>query len=126
MHGNIKTSNVMIDIDFSARLSDYGFVQVAVEDTGQAEVAAAPGRVYEKKLSQESDIYNFGVVLMDILGWPDVPAGARIGDVLEFCVGGDDKQASNVHKIALRCTNSLADARPTINHIMSSLGDSLK
>ncbi|KAH6774098.1 hypothetical protein C2S51_012502 [Perilla frutescens var. frutescens] len=129
VHGNIKTSNVMINIDFTARLSDYGFVQLAeqaaVEDTGQAEVPAPPlGLVYKEKLSQESDIYNFGVVLMDILGWPGVE---RSDHVFEFCVGGEEnKQASNVLEIALRCTNSLLDARPTIKQILSWLEDSVK
>ncbi|XP_057802619.1 probable inactive receptor kinase RLK902 [Salvia miltiorrhiza] len=123
VHGNIKTSNVMINVDFSARLSDYGFVQladqVAVEDTGQAELA-----IYEQKLSQESDVYNFGIVLMEILGWPDESLGAKMGRVSEFCVEGgeDEKQRSNVLEIASRCRNCLAHARPTINDVVACLG----
>ncbi|XP_020546907.1 probable inactive receptor kinase RLK902 [Sesamum indicum] len=82
LHGNIKSSNVMIDIDFTARLSDYGFVQLAdqveVDDTGQAEISTpSPERALVETISQESDIYNFGMVLMDILGWPKVSLGVE-------------------------------------------------
>ncbi|KAK4435458.1 putative inactive receptor kinase [Sesamum alatum] len=134
LHGNIKSSNVMIDIDFTARLSDYGFVQLAdqvkVEDTGQADQPPTPPpeRALIETISQESDIYNFGVVLMDILGWPKV-SSSRVEkvDLFEFCVEGKEKkQAFKVLDIALSCTNSLPDARPTIEQILSCLGDHVK
>ncbi|KAI3468623.1 hypothetical protein Pfo_025286 [Paulownia fortunei] len=131
VHGNIKSSNVMINIDFTARLSDYGFVQLAdqmaVDDTGQAEPPVPPPeRVYTEILSQESDIYNFGVVLLDILGWPKVPSGVKRGDLFEFCVEREQKQALKVLDIALSCTNSVPDRRPTIDQILSCLRDSVK
>lgn len=132
VHGNIKSSNVMISIDFTARLSDYGFVQladqVAVDDTGQAEPPVPPPEpVYAETLSQESDIYNFGAVLMDILGWPEVSSsGVKRSDLLEICVEREEKQALKVLDIALSCRNSLPDTRPTIKHILSCLGDSVK
>ncbi|KAK6158363.1 hypothetical protein DH2020_005677 [Rehmannia glutinosa] len=132
IHGNIKSSNVMVNIDFTARLSDYGFVQladqVAVDDTGQAEppVQPPPERAYADTLSQESDIYNFGIVLMDILGWPNVSSSSGVikrSDLFEFFVDREQKkQALKVLDIALSCTNSLSDARPTIGQILSFLG----
>lgn len=122
VHGNIKSSNVMINIDFTARLSDYGFVQladpVAVDDTGQA---PPPEKAYSGTLSQESDVYNFGIVLLDILGWPKVRRSSD--DVFEFCGAREQKQAFKVFDIALSCTNSLSEARPTIHQILSCLGN---
>ncbi|KAL0393662.1 UNVERIFIED_CONTAM: putative receptor-like protein kinase [Sesamum latifolium] len=133
LHGNIKSSNVMIDIDFTARLSDYGFVQLAdqveVDDTGQAELPTTPSpeRASVVTISQESDIYNFGMVLMDILGWPKVSLGVEKVDLFEFCVEGKEKkQAFKILDIALSCTNSLPDARPTIEQILCCLGEHVK
>ncbi|KAL0312476.1 UNVERIFIED_CONTAM: Pollen receptor-like kinase [Sesamum radiatum] len=133
LHGNIKSSNVMIDIDFTARLSDYGFVQLAdqveVDDTGQAELPTTPSpeRASVETTSQESDIYNFGMVLMDILGWPKVSLGVEKVDLFEFCVEGKEKkQAFKILDIALGCTNSLPDARPTIEQILCCLGEHVK
>ncbi|KAL0329967.1 UNVERIFIED_CONTAM: G-type lectin S-receptor-like serine/threonine-protein kinase [Sesamum radiatum] len=133
LHGNIKSSNIMIDIDFTARLCDYGFVQLAdheveVDDTGQAEPSTpSPERALVETISQESDMYNFGMVLMDILGWPKVPLGVEKADLFEFCVEGKErKQAFNILDIALSCTNSLPDARPTIEQILCCLGEHVK
>lgn len=73
VHGNLKASNVMINIDFTARLSDYGFVQlaekIAVSDTGQRKSPANPAVDFEysETYSQKSDIYNFGIIILDIL-----------------------------------------------------------
>ncbi|KAL0324209.1 UNVERIFIED_CONTAM: putative leucine-rich repeat receptor-like protein kinase [Sesamum calycinum] len=133
LHGNIKSSNVMIDIDFTARLCDYGFVQLAdheveVDDTGQAEPSTpSPERALVETISQESDMYNFGMVLMDILGWPKVPLGVEKADLFEFYVEGKErKQAFKILDIALSCTNSLPDARPTIEQILCCLGEHVK
>ena len=55
----------MINIDLTARLSDYGFVQLAdcVEDSDKERA----GTCYCENLSQKSDIFNFGLVLLDML-----------------------------------------------------------
>ncbi|KAL8064017.1 hypothetical protein ABFX02_01G064300 [Erythranthe guttata] len=144
VHGNIKSSNVMVNIDFTARLSDYGFVQLAdhlastAADDDDTEQRAEPPippppqpeQVLEMTLSRESDIYNFGVVLIEILGCPNInivelKKVRKIDDRLfEFCRGrSEEKQASRVLDIALSCINSLSDARPTIQQILSCLGD---
>ncbi|KAL3844489.1 hypothetical protein ACJIZ3_001892 [Penstemon smallii] len=132
VHGNIKSSNVMINIDFTARLSDYGFVQLAeqvavVDDTGQAEPPAQPPqpteRVYSKTLSQKSDIYNFGVVLLEILESLGVKKNQ---DIVEFSSEGrQQRQVSKVLEIALSCTDVLPEARPDIEHILFCVGDSV-
>ncbi|XP_051151229.1 probable inactive receptor kinase At4g23740 [Andrographis paniculata] len=133
VHGNIKSSNVMINIDFSACLSDYGFIHLAaaeaeaeaaaaaavVHDTGQPQPQPRP-QLYDKTVSQESDVYNFGVVILDILGWP---SGNKAGGLLfEFCVEGKEEwQASKVFEISSNCTHRLSHARPRIHQIVSTL-----
>ncbi|XVE58049.1 hypothetical protein DITRI_Ditri04bG0139100 [Diplodiscus trichospermus] len=136
VHGNIKSSNVMINIDLTARLSDYGFVQLAdsVEDSdkGGAETS------YSEKLSQKRDIFNFGLVLLDMLAAVkdpgyiksilDIKESIKQGKTtfFEFHVQGKDRrQAVNVLEIALACTNSLPEGRPSIEQIMLNLSDIL-
>ncbi|XP_075507694.1 putative inactive receptor kinase At5g58300 [Primulina tabacum] len=132
VHGDIKSSNVMIDIDFTAHLSNYGFVQLAenvmnIDDSEQTvSLSPQPERLYTEMMSRESDIHNFGVVLMDILGWPNKVSSKEEfrNNCFEFCVEGRDlKQAIKLYEIALGCTNSVPDARPTIQHILSCLED---
>ncbi|PIN21011.1 Serine/threonine protein kinase [Handroanthus impetiginosus] len=125
VHGNIKSSNIMVNIDFSAQLSDYGFVQLAMfDDTGLAEllVPPLPEREYTKTVSQEDDIYNFGVVLMDILGWPEM----KRSDSFEFSVEREEEEdVFKVLRMALSCRNSLPEERPTIEQILSCLGETV-
>ncbi|KZV31769.1 hypothetical protein F511_00573 [Dorcoceras hygrometricum] len=132
VHGDIKTSNVMIERDFTAHLSNYGFVQLAenvteIDEPGQmVPFSPQPDPVYTEIMSRESDIHNFGVVLMDILGWPNkFSSQAKMNNCsFEFCVEGRElNQAIKLYEIGLACTNSVADARPTIEHILSCLED---
>ncbi|XWS61631.1 hypothetical protein CRYUN_Cryun07bG0143000 [Craigia yunnanensis] len=132
VHGNIKSSNVMINIDLTARLSDYGFVQLAdcVEDSDKERA----GTSYFENLSQKSDIFNFGLVLLDMLAGVREPGHIKwILDTkesikqgkstfFEFHVQGKErKQALKVLDIALACTNRLPDGRPTIEQILMNL-----
>ncbi|GMI95545.1 hypothetical protein like AT1G68400 [Hibiscus trionum] len=139
VHGNIKSSNIMINIDLTARLSDYGFVQLAdcVEDSESKE-RTRTNNIYCEDLSQKSDVFNFGLVLLDILaGVQDlsyinciVKMEEKIKEgestFFEFPVRGKErKQALKVLAIALASTNSFSETRPSIQQIMLDLSDIL-
>ncbi|OVA01940.1 Protein kinase domain [Macleaya cordata] len=145
VHGNIKASNVIIKTNFSACLSDYGFVQLA-------EQVQVPGVLQQKqpetmeedvdavvpvseKLSQKNDIYSFGAMVLDMLGGPKAPF--QISYILEkkeeikegkveffefFVEGNKRKQALQVLDTALACINP-PDARPSIDQILLFLGE---
>lgn len=144
VHGNIKSSNVMINCDFDASISDYGFVQLAerVKVSGSWQGKPPPDtqpRLYIESLSQKCDIYNFGIMLLDLLGGPKAPESKneiiekreeiKKGkcQFFEFSTEGKArKQALKVLDIALACTNYLADARPSMEQILLYLGDIIK
>lgn len=140
VHGNIKASNVMINDNFTACLSDYGLIQLAefeeLSVTWHPNSPPLPKSAYCTKLSKESDIYNFGIILLDMLGGPRAPylkkgivqrkEEIKEGAVefFEFFVEGKErKQALQVWDIALVCTNNLPEDRPSIEHILRFLGD---
>ncbi|KAL9349856.1 hypothetical protein Peur_057111 [Populus x canadensis] len=143
VHGNIKSSNVMITVNFTARLSDYGLTQLAgeleeVSDTWQRKPPPSPESPYTNKLSQKSDILNFGILLLDMLGGPrvrDFRNGVmermeeiKKGDIefFEFIVEGKEReQALLVLDIALKCADKVPEARPPIEQTLSRLGDVL-
>ncbi|XP_071940056.1 probable L-type lectin-domain containing receptor kinase S.5 [Coffea arabica] len=130
VHGNIKTSNVMVNVDFTARLSDYGFIQLAerveVGDIWQRKPLPQPNFEYSELFCQESDVYNFGIIILDSLKGPnqDYTKSRDDGNVVfEFCVQGKErKQALRVLEIGLACTNKSPEARPTIQEILLCLG----
>lgn len=133
IHGNIKSSNVLINIDFTPHLSDYGFSLLAervekVSDTGQPTPTAKEegNLVYSEIFSQKSDIYNFGIIVLDILRGPVEIKGnlkdIQEDDLFEFCVEGNERmQALRVLDIGLACLNKSPESRPTIQKIMVCL-----
>ncbi|XP_065859027.1 probable inactive receptor kinase At2g26730 [Euphorbia lathyris] len=139
IHGNIKASNVMINIDFTARLSDYGIIHLAEPDELSSTDALKPCRPMSE-FSQKIDIYDFGGILLDILGGLGVAKCSikwiierkdkiRKGEIefFEFPLEGKERQqALKVLDVALVCRNKVVEDRPCIEGILKCFGDVIK
>ncbi|KAH9327105.1 hypothetical protein KI387_007283 [Taxus chinensis] len=69
VHGNLKSSNILLDDKGNACLTDFGLeglVNPSVAATRSAGYRA-PEQKAHKKISQKGDVYSFGVVLLEIL-----------------------------------------------------------
>ncbi|XP_027338920.1 L-type lectin-domain containing receptor kinase IX.1-like [Abrus precatorius] len=73
LHRDIKSSNVMLDSNFNAKLGDFGLARLV--DHGKASQTTtlagtmgymAPESATRGKASRESDVYSFGVVVLEI------------------------------------------------------------
>ncbi|XP_073126470.1 L-type lectin-domain containing receptor kinase IX.1-like [Henckelia pumila] len=62
VHGDIKSSNIMLDSEFNAKLGDFGMARLVAGTRGYM----APEYLTSGRASKESDIYSFGVVLLEI------------------------------------------------------------
>ncbi|GLT46158.1 hypothetical protein SLA2020_199350 [Shorea laevis] len=73
LHRDIKTSNIMLDSAFNAKLGDFGLARLVDHEKGsQTTLLAgtigymAPECHTTGKASRESDVYSFGVVALEI------------------------------------------------------------
>ncbi|KAA8525448.1 hypothetical protein F0562_007285 [Nyssa sinensis] len=90
VHRDVKTSNILLDSSFRAKIADFGLVKL-LEHSPEARTAAsrivgtfgylAPEYVRDGCVTTKSDVYAFGVVLMELLtGQPALSRSASPGN----------------------------------------------
>lgn len=70
VHGNIKSPNILLNQDLTSFVSDYGLSTLINPPINPSRVVVgyrAPEIIETRKFTQKSDIYSFGVLLMEIL-----------------------------------------------------------
>lgn len=76
IHRDIKASNVLITDKLRAKVADFGFARLGVEDPRVTHISTQvkgtagyldPEYVRTYQLTEKSDVYSFGVLLVEII-----------------------------------------------------------
>ncbi|KAJ3695088.1 hypothetical protein LUZ60_000465 [Juncus effusus] len=153
IHRDVKTNNILLNSDLQSKIADFGLSR-AFDNKDSSHVSTAvvgtPGYLDPEyytsyQLSEKSDVFSFGVVLLEIVtGQTPIipgPEGGHIskwvnqrlsrGDiesVIDPRMQGqyDINSVWKVTTLAAKCTEHSSVNRPTMNSIVVELKESLE
>ncbi|KAK2639753.1 hypothetical protein Ddye_027548 [Dipteronia dyeriana] len=149
LHRDIKSSNVMLDSEFNAKLGDFGLARLVDHAKGSQTTALAgtigymaPECFTSSKASKESDVFSFGIVALEIACGrrsieqrdEEAPISLvarvwesygkkRLADVVDkkLCMNFNQDQMESLMIVGLWCAHPDRNLRPSIRQAMQVL-----
>ncbi|CAI9116054.1 OLC1v1017104C1 [Oldenlandia corymbosa var. corymbosa] len=150
IHRDIKSTNILLDINYQPKVADFGIAKVLQARGGKDSTTTviagtygylAPEYAYSSKATTKCDVYSFGVVLMElitgkkpveadfgenknIIYWVSTKVDTKEGayDVLDKKISGSFKdEMIKVLRIAIGCTCKTPASRPSMNEVVQLL-----
>jgi serine/threonine protein kinase len=143
LHGDVKSANILLGPDLSAKVSDFGcsMITSAVE-IGQVVKGTLgyldPEYLVKFELTDKSDVYSFGVILLELLTRKNVISKkeclasffqealkkGKHGELLDSEIIDDQHNMHVVHQmaqLAARCLVMPAEHRPSMREVAEEL-----
>lgn len=145
IHGNIKSSNILLRPNLDACISDYGLHPLFAPSAPPSRVTGyrAPEVLETRKPTLKSDVYSYGVLLLELLtGKPpnqalvgddglDLPRWvqsvvreewtAEVFDAELVKYGSSEEEMVQLLQVAMACVSTVPDQRPPIEQVVGEI-----
>ncbi|KMZ75839.1 putative Protein kinase [Zostera marina] len=149
VHRDIKATNVLLDSDLNAKISDFGLAKLDEgEDTHISTRIAgtigymAPEYAMRGYLTDKADVYSFGIVVLELVSGKSntnfrpkedsvylldiayvLQEQGKILELVDSCLGRNysKKKVNRMLNIALLCTHRSPSLRPKMSTVISML-----
>ncbi|KAL9406316.1 hypothetical protein Peur_003288 [Populus x canadensis] len=138
IHRRISVEKVLLDQQVNPLIADSGLAKLLADDIvfSTIKISAAMGYLAPEYVTtglftEKSDIYSFGVIILQILSGKQLlsnsmrlaAACCRYNDFIDTSLRGNfsESEAAKLAKIALACTDDLPDQRPTMKEVIQEL-----
>ncbi|KAI8558018.1 hypothetical protein RHMOL_Rhmol04G0056200 [Rhododendron molle] len=135
VHRDIKATNVLLDKNLNAKISDFGLTKLDEKDNTHISTRIAGTYGYmaleyamRGYLTEKADFYSFGIVTLEIVSGRSI-TGTGLEGEREFDGASGSKVGFRLQKIeatvmmnvALLCTNTSPAVRPAMSSVVSML-----
>ncbi|KAL9659350.1 hypothetical protein QQ045_024156 [Rhodiola kirilowii] len=148
IHRDIKSSNILLDGNFEARVSDFGLAKLLDDNESHITTIVAgtfgylaPEYMQSGRATEKTDVYSFGVLMLEILsgkrptdasfiekgvnivGWLNLLiADNRQNDIVDpHCEGVRADSLEALLSVSISCVSSSAEERPTMHRVVQVL-----
>ncbi|CAL5056991.1 unnamed protein product [Urochloa decumbens] len=152
LHGDVKSSNILLDGGYTAKVSDFGASILAPSDESQFVTLVQgtcgyldPEYIQTCRLTDKSDVYSFGVVLLELLTrkkaynlqapehektlslmFLDAMKRRRLDEILDDQVKDDSNNSAEIveeiAELAQQCLEMCGEERPSMKEVADKLG----
>ncbi|XP_061351333.1 probable LRR receptor-like serine/threonine-protein kinase At1g67720 isoform X2 [Gastrolobium bilobum] len=154
IHRDLKSSNILLDKDMRAKVSDFGLSKLAIDGVSHVSSIVRgtvgyldPEYYISQQLTDKSDIYSFGVILLELISGQEAISndsfGANCRNIVQWAKlhieSGDiqgiidpalrknyDLQSMwKIAEKALMCVQPHGHMRPSISEVLKEIQDAL-
>ncbi|XP_068634250.1 LRR receptor-like serine/threonine-protein kinase FEI 1 isoform X2 [Aristolochia californica] len=148
IHRDIKSSNILLDGNLEARVSDFGLAKLLEDEESHITTIVAgtfgylaPEYMQSGRATEKTDVYSFGVLVLEILSGQRptdatfIEKGLNIVGWLNFlvvedrqreivdpnCEGVQMESLDALLSMAIQCVSSSPEERPTMHRVVQIL-----